>query len=178
MIEFYGKLSSYVARAAERMRRRYYARYLAALAALCALCALIAGLQSGLRGWLIPLIAGLQSGLRGWLIPLIAALVLAGVTVALWLWPVKDPPRSAVRVTVDADAGTLTVVQQVGGKEVKKQRPLRKVRRVYKGRFCYVVVLTDLGSAVICERNLLRKGSCEFFEYIFAKQLREKEICK
>ena len=163
MIEFYGKLSSYVARAAERMRRRYYARYLAALAALCALCALIAGLQSGLRGWLIPLIA---------------ALVLAGVTVALWLWPVKDPPRSAVRVTVDADAGTLTVVQQVGGKEVKKQRPLRKVRRVYKGRFCYVVVLTDLGSAVICERNLLRQGSCEFFEYIFAKQLREKEICK
>lgn len=159
MVEFYGKLSDAVARAAERLRRRYYARYIAVLAALCAAVALVAGLQSGLRGWLIPLIA---------------ALLLAGVAAALYFLPAKAPARGAVRITIDADAGQMIVVQQVGGKEVKKQRPLHKVRRVYKYRSCYAVVFTDLGSAVICERSLLKRGTFDFFEHLFAKQLREK----
>ena len=161
MVEFYGKLSDAVARAAERLRRHYYARYIAVLAALCAAVALVAGLQSGLRGWLIPLIA---------------ALLLAGVAAALYFLPAKAPARGAVRITVDADAGTLTVVQQAGGKEVKKQRPLRKVRRVYKSPLCYVVAFTDLGSAVVCERSLLRKGTPAFFEHVFAQKLCEKDV--
>ena len=159
MVEFYGKVSDAVARLAERLRRRYYALWLAALALLCAVVAVAAGIQSGVRGFLVPLVA---------------ALLLAGVAAALYFLPVKKAKGELVlRVTADADK--LTVVQYLPGREIRRTRPLRRVRRVYRTRYCYFVLFSDIGSAVVCERSLLKKGTFERWEALFGKRLKEKE---
>lgn len=162
MIEFYGTLSVYTARQAERLRRRYYGRWIAALAALLAVCAVIVFFTSMQK--------------LAFLVPLVCALVLAGAAAWLYWRPVRSPARAELRVVVDADAGKLTVVQYLSGKEVKNERPLARVRRVYKAPFCYYIVFRDLGSAVVCERSLLKKGTFDFFEYVFAEKLREKDF--
>lgn len=162
MIEFYGTVSDTIARGLERLRRRYYALWLAALALLTAVVAVVAGIQSGLRGFLVPLIC---------------TAVLAAAAGALYFLPVKrQKGKLVLRVIVDADAGKLTVVQYLPGKEIKKERPLARVRRVYKSRFCYLLVFGDIGSAVVCERSLLKRGTFDLFEFVFSKKLQEKEL--
>ena len=162
MIEFYCTVSVTIARCIERLRRRYYALWLAALALLTAAVAVVAGIQSGVRGFLLPLIS---------------AAVLAGLAAALYFLPVKrQKGKLELRVIVDADAGKLTVVQYLPGKEIKKERPLARVRRVYKSKFCYLLVFSDIGSAVVCERSLLKRGTFDLFEFVFSQKLKEKEL--
>ena len=143
MIEFYGIVSDTIARGIERLRRRYYALWLAALALLTAAVAVVAGIQSGVRGFLLPLIS---------------AAVLAGLAAALYFLPVKrQKGKLELRVIVDADAGKLTVVQYLPGREIKKERPLARVRRVYKRSFaicsCSAMSAAPSYASAACSRG-------------------------
>ena len=163
MIEFYGTVSDTIARGIERLRRRYYALWLAALALLTAAVAVVAGIQSGVRGFLLPLIS--------------AAVLAVARRRAVFFSPSKRQRGSwSCASFVDADAGKLTVVQYLPGREIKKERPLARVRRVYKSKFCYLLVFSDVGSAVVCERSLLKRGTFDLFEFVFSQKLKEKEL--
>ncbi len=160
MIEFYGEISDYTKRRAEKLKRKYYAKWLFVLAcipaALCVVSAVTSGKFIGM---------------------LVFAILLVGAGIFLFFSP---PGRSyekqkwIFRVVIDGD--TLIFTQYIGQKTVEKKRKIDAVKRVIKTDFCYFVVFNDIGNAVILERCLLKKGTFDLLESIFRGKICEKQM--
>ena len=60
--------------------------------------------------------------------------------------------------------------------------PVKDVKRVLDYGECYYIIYTDMGQAIICQKDLLREGTLEEFEEIFAGKIkrrgRAKKQCK
>ena len=159
VIEFYGELTDYTLRRADKLKKRHYSIYFFVLAALlAALCAL----SGALGGEFVTL--------------LVFAVLLGGAGAFLFFGPMKRNIKNKVRCRVYIEGNTLTWEQYLPQKTITKVKKLDRVKRVVKTDFCYFVVFNDIGNAVICERCLLKKGTFTAFEALFAGKLREKEM--
>ena len=98
MIEFYGEVSAPTQRLAERLRRRYFARWLLVLAALAA--AVTVGTAFG-GGW-------------GWVAPLVCTALLCAV--AAWLFFKAPRLRGAWLLRVRIEGESLVFTQYLGEK--------------------------------------------------------------
>ncbi len=158
-VEFYGEVSEHTKKLADKVKKRSYARLLAALALLLAVAAVFAGVFRA--GW-------------------IALAVFAVLLAALAAWLYFSPPKKAVKgqwlLRICVGGGYIRFVQYRQGGETERKRPLQAVRRVIKTSYCYYIVFSDVASALICEPAMLREGTLEAFEAHFAGKLREKEI--
>ena len=160
MIEFYGEISEYTRRRAERLKRRYFSKWIGVLALVAGGVAALSGATGG-----------------GFVVPLVCAGVLLAAALLLYFLPVrKNRGKTGWVFRVTVEGGDLTFVQYLPGKTTKKTRKVGAVKRVIKTDFCYFVVFNDISNAVICERCLLKKGTFDQFESIFAGKIREKEI--
>ncbi len=154
MIEFYGEVSAPTQRLAERLRRRYFARWLLVLAALAA--AVTVGTAFG-GGW-------------GWVAPLVCTALLGGVSA--WLFFKAPRLRGAWLLRVRIEGESLVFTQYLGEKTRERTFRIAEAKRVYKGEYCYFIVFGDIANAVVCERRLLKKGTFAQLESLFAGKVR------
>lgn len=159
MVEFYGEVSDYTRRRTDRLKKRYYAKWLAALALL------LAGVT----------VAAACTGGNFW-VALAFTLLLAGLAALLYFLPLKNNVEGSLLLRVRVEDGKIAFTQYIGGKEIKKTRRVEAVRRVYKTPFCYYIVFGDIAGAIVCERCLLKKGTFEQFERIFGAKVQPKDI--
>lgn len=160
MIEFYGEVSDYTKRRTDKLRKRYYAIWLAALSVLLGVAAAVSGATGG-----------------GFVPFLVFALLIGAVAAYLFFGPMKKniaAQKWKFRVTIDG--GELVWEQYLPAKTVRKVKKLDRVKRVVKTDFCYYIVFNDIGNAVVCERCLLKKGTFERFEQIFEGKIRYKYV--
>lgn len=159
VIEFYGELTDYTLRRADKLKKRHYSAYFFVL------------------GGLLGALAAISGAFGGEFIALtVFAAILCGAGLFLFFGPMKRNIKNKVRCRVTLDSGTLTWEQFLPQKTITKVKKLDRVKRVVKTDFCYFVVFNDIGNAVICERCLLKKGTFTAFEALFAGKLREKEM--
>lgn len=159
MIEFYGEISEYTKRRAEKLKKRYFAKWIGVLA-------LISGAVAALSG----------ATRSGFIVPLVCAVLLLGVAFLLYFMPMrKKDSKTSWKFRVTIEGSDLTFVQYLPGKTLEKTRKVGAVKRIIKTDFCYFVVFNDISNAVICERCLLKKGTFEQFEIIFSDKIREKK---
>lgn len=159
MVEFYGEVSDYTRRRTDRLKKRYYAKWLAALALL------LAGVT----------VAAACTGGNFW-VALVFTALLAGLAALLYFLPLKKKVEGSLLLRVRIEEGKIAFTQYIGGKEIKKTRRVEAVRRVYKTPFCYYIVFSDIAGAIVCERCLLKKGTFEQFERIFGTKVQPKDI--
>lgn len=157
VVEFYGDISDYTKRRADKLRKRFFAKWLAVLTFV-----LIVGL----------LIALFANG--GFIVFLIAAVVLGCVAAILYFAPMRktmEKYRWTFRVTVEGDFVTCTQYLE-GGKTAVKKKRLDQIKRVIKTNYCYYLVYNDISNAIICERCLLKRGTFEYLESLFTGRIR------
>lgn len=159
VIEFYGEISDYTMRRADRLKKRQYSIYFFVLGALLGALAAISGAAGGEFVTLT-----------------VFAAVLCGAGFFLVFGPMKKKIKNKVRCRVRIEGDSLTWEQFLPEKTITKVKKLNRVKRVVKTDFCYFVVFNDIGNAVICERCLLKKGTFTAFESLFAGKIREKEM--
>ena len=160
VIEFYGEISDYTKRRTDKLKKKYYAVWLAAVALLLGIAALISGLTGG-----------------RYIVFLVFTALVGGVAAFMYFGPMKknfDKSKWKCRVTIENDE--LVWEQYLPQKTVRKVKKLHCVKRVLKTDFCYYIVFNDIGNAVICERCLLKKGTFALLEAIFEGKIRTKEI--
>lgn len=159
MIEFYGEVSDYTKRRTDRLKKRYFAKWLAALALLLAAVTVAAACTGG-NFW----------------VALAFTAVLAALAALLYFLPMKKKieGRWLFRVRIEDDK--LYFTQYLNGREVSKTRRIEAVKKVYKTPFCYYIVFSDIAGAIVCERCLLKKGTFDRFEQIFGRKVQEKKI--
>lgn len=56
--------------------------------------------------------------------------------------------------------------------------PVKDVKRVLDYGECYYIIYTDMGQAIICQKDLLREGTLEEFEEIFAGKIKRRGKAK
>ena len=157
VVEFYGDISDYTKRRADKLRKRFFAKWLAVLTVV-----LIVGL----------LIALFANG--GFIVFLIVAVVLGCVAAILYFAPMRktmEKVRWTFRVTVEGDFVTCTQYLE-GGKTAVKKKRLDQIKRVIKTNYCYYLVYNDISNAIICERCLLKRGTFEYLESLFTGRIR------
>ena len=159
VIEFYGEISDYTLRRADKLKKRHYSAYFFAL------------------GGLLGALAAISGAFGGEFITLtVFAALLCGAGFFLVFAPMKKNIKVKVRCRVRIEGNTLTWEQFLPDKTIAKTKKLDRVKRVVKTDFCYFVVFNDIGNAVICERCLLKKGTFAAFESLFEGKIREKEM--
>ncbi len=161
MIEFYGEVSDYTKRRADKLKKRHFALWLGALALLSCAVTAVSAATSG-----------------RFVVFLICTLVLAALAACLYFLPMsKKPFKDVWKFRVVVENGVLTFTQYLPGKTVEKVKKLDRVKRVIKTDYCYYVVFNDISNAVVCERCLLKKGTFAAFESLFPpEKMREKNI--
>ena len=159
MVEFYGEVSDYTRRRTDRLKKRYYAKWLAALALL------LAGVT----------VAAACTGGNFW-VALAFTLLLAGLAALLYFLPLKKKVEGSLLLRVRVEDGKIAFTQYIGGKEIKKTRRVEAVRRVYKTPFCYYIVFSDIDGASVCERCRLKKGASEMVGRSFGAKVQPKDI--
>ncbi len=144
------------------MRKRYYAVWTAVLTVIVGALAVIAGFTNG----------------QYIMFTVFAALLLA-LTALLFFAPTSKSlakEQWLFRVQIDIEEGVLKFTQYAGGREIAKKRELARVRKVVKDDRCYMLYVPNAGSLVICQNNLLKKGTFTELEALFAGKLyKEKE---
>ena len=161
VVEFYGDISDYTKRRADKLKKRYFAKWLAALTVVLVVGLLIALFANG-----------------GYLVFMIAAIVLGCVAAGLYFAPMKktmDKFRWTFRVTIEGDFVTCTQYCE-GGKTVVKKKRLDQIKRVIKTNYCYYLVYNDISNAFICERSLLKRGTFEYLESLFMGKIRVQSV--
>lgn len=159
-IEFYGEVSDYTKVRVDKIRKRYFAKWIAALAVVLAVAAIIAAFFAD-----------------GFIILVVFAVVLAAVAAFLYLTPLKqsmEKNRWLLRVTIGED--DVTFIQYLPGKEVRKVRKFSQVKRIIKTKYCYFIVFNDIANAFVCERSLIRRGTLDAFERLFEGKIRARDI--
>ncbi len=157
VVEFYGDITDYTKRRTDKLKKRYFAKWLAALALLLVIAMLVALFANG-----------------GFIAFLVAAIVIGVVAGALYFSPMKktmDKTRWTFRVHIEGDFVTCTQYCE-GGKTVEKKKRLDQIKRVIKTNYCYYLVYNDISNAFICERCLLKRGTFEYMESIFMGKIR------
>lgn len=159
-VEFYGEVSEYTKKRADKVKKRSYARWLAVLALLLAVAAVLAGVFRA-----------------GWIALAVFAVLLAALAVWLYCSPLKKSmAKEKWLLRISVGDGYIRFVQYGKGGERERKRPLQAVKRVIRTDYCYYIVFSDVASALICEPAMLKKGTLEDFEAQFAGKLRVKEI--
>lgn len=159
VIEFYGELTDYTLRRADKLKKRHYSAYFFVL------------------GGLLGALAAISGAFGGEFIALtVFAALLCGAGFFLFFGPMKKNIKNKVQCRVRIEGNTLTWEQFLPEKTITKTKKLDRVKRVVKTDFCYFVVFNDIGNAVICERCLLKKGTFAAFESLFEGKIREKEM--
>lgn len=159
-IEFYGEVSEYTKVRVDKIRKRYFAKWIGALAAVLALAAVIAAFFSS-SVLLLLIFAGLLAAVAAWLA----------------FSPLKksmEKERWLFRVTIGEE--DVTFVQYLPGKEVRKVKKFNDVKRVVKTKYCYLIVFNDIANAFVCERQLLKRGTLDAFERLFEGKIRARDI--
>lgn len=157
MIEFFGEISAACKKNTERRRKRYYAVWTCALAAVVAALAVIAGVTDG-----------------QYVMFTVFAALLAALTVYLFIAPVsKSLSKEEWLFRVEIEEGVIRFTQYVNGREIVKKREVRKVRRVVKDGRCYLLYAPNAGSIIVCQRNLLKRGTFDELEALFAGKIKE-----
>ena len=110
MVEFYGEVSDYTRRRTDRLKKRYYAKWLAALALL------LAGVT----------VAAACTGGNFW-VALVFTLLLAGLAALLYFLPLKKNVEGSLLLRVRVEDGKIAFTQYIGGKEIKKTRRVEAV---------------------------------------------------
>lgn len=159
-VEFYGEVSEYTKRRVDKVKKRSYARWLAALALLLAAAAVLAGIFRA-----------------GWVALAVFAVLLAALAAWMYFSPLKKSmAKEKWLLRICVGEGYIRFVQYRQGNGAERKRPLQAVKRVIKTHYCYYIVFSDVASALICERAMLKSGTIEGFEAQFAGKLQEKEI--
>ena len=156
VVEFYGDITDYTKRRTDKLKKRYFAKWLAALALLLVIAMLVALFANG-----------------GFIAFLVAAIVI-GVVAGRCIFPdEKDDGQNPLdfRVHIEGDFVTCTQYCE-GGKTVEKKKRLDQIKRVIKTNYCYYLVYNDISNAFICERCLLKRGTFEYLESIFMGKIR------
>ncbi len=162
MIEFYGEISMPCKVMADKLKKKYYAFWILILTLIVLAMAIANGVAEGttLRG---PFIAYA-----------IFTVLLAALSVYLFIAPTgKSLARAQWLFRVQIEEGMIRFIQYTGDKEVEKKRELKKVRRVVKTKHAYLLYLPDAANVVICQRNLLKKGTFDELEALFRGKIRE-----
>lgn len=157
VVEFYGDISDYTKRRTDKLKRRYFAKWLALLTGVLVVGLLIALFANG-----------------GYLVFLIAAVVLGCVSAGLYFAPMRktmEKFRWTFRVTAEGDFVTCTQYCE-GGKTVVKKKRIDQIKRVIKTNYCYYLIYNDISNAFICERSLLKRGTFEYLESLFTGKIR------
>ncbi len=156
-MEFYGDVSEYTKRRADKLKKRYIAKWLGVIALLLAISALVAVFANG-----------------GFLVFLVFAVLLGLIAAWLYLSPLKksmEKNRWTFRVLIEGDFIYWT--QYLPNKKtVEKKRRIDQVKRIIKTNYCYYIVFSDISNAMICERCLLKRGTFDYFEQLFTGKIR------
>ncbi len=156
-IEFYGDVSEYTKRRADKLKKRYFAKWLAALTALTAVAAIVAAFANG-----------------GYIAFVVVSCVLGILAAWLYFSPMKKSmakEKWTFRVVIDGDFLYWTQYLP-NGKTVEKKRLVSQIKRVVKTNYCYYLVYNDISNAFICERNLLKRGTFDALEQLFTGKIR------
>ena len=162
MIEFYGTISDYTKRRADKLRKRYFSNWIFALAAVAAVVAIIVFFTGEEEG-------ALYTG--------ICAVVLALVGSFLRFGPMRKSVGDAkwlVRVQIEGD--TVVWMQYLPDRTIRKEKRVDAIKKVYRTKFCYFLVYNNLSNAILCERNLLKRGTFDRLEYTFEGKIRNLDI--
>ena len=102
-----------------------------------------------------------------------AALLLA-LTVFLFIAPSpKSLSKEQWLFRIQIEGEEIRFTQYLAEKEVSKKREVGKVRKVVKDERCYLLYTPNAGNIIVCQRNLLKKGTFEELESIFSGKIRE-----
>ena len=143
MIEFFGEISLACKKNADRRKKRYYAVWTAVLTAVVAGLAVVAGTTGG----------------EFVMFTVFAALLLA-LTVFLFIAPSpKSLSKEQWLFRIQIEGEEIRFTQYLAEKEVSKKREVGKVRKVVKDERCYLLYTPNAGNIIVCQRNLLKKGT-------------------
>ena len=159
VIEFYGEISDYTMRRADKLKKRHYSIYFIVL------------------GVMLGILAALSGALGGEFVALtVFAVLLCAAGVYFLFAPLKKNIRNKVRCRVTIEGDTLTWEQYLPERTIQKVKKLDRVKRVIKTDSCYFIVFGDISNAVICDRCLLKRGTFSALEAMFAGKVREREV--
>lgn len=157
MIEFFGEISLACKKNADRRKKRYYAVWTAVLTAVVAGLAVVAGTTGG----------------EFVMFTVFAALLLA-LTVFLFIAPSpKSLSKEQWLFRIQIEGEEIRFTQYLAEKEISKKREVGKVRKVVKDERCYLLYTPNAGNIIVCQRNLLKKGTFEELESLFSGRIRE-----
>ncbi len=158
-IEFYGEISEYTKRRADKLKKRYFAVWMMGIAvALFVVTAISAMFQQTF--WVI----------------LIFAVLIGGVGCFLYMSPMKKAVKEVWKARIVIDGETIFWTQYLPGREVNKQKRVSEIRRVIKTKYCYYLIYNDISNAILCERSLLKRGTFDAFEMLFEGKIRKKNF--
>lgn len=158
MIEFYGEISLSCKKVADKRKKHYFAVWTLILTVIVGALAVGNGVSGG-----------------NYLSFTVFACILAALTAFLFAAPsLGKAERSGWVCRVSIEEDTLTFIQYTDGGEVKKTRPLKKVKKVIKMKTCYLLYVPDGASIVVCQRSLLKRGTFEEFESLFRGKIKNR----
>lgn len=157
MIEFYGEIALPCKKRADKLRKRHYAVWTSALTLAMSVFAVLSGVTGG-----------------NFILFIVFACLLAAVSVFLFVAPQgKSFGKEKWLFRVQIEEGKLRLVQYAQDREIKKERELKKIKKVVLSGGCYYLYAPNAGNLILCQRNLLKKGTFEEFESLFSGRLRK-----
>lgn len=104
---------------------------------------------------------------------LIASAVIACVVVILGLWnPRKKLPfHWEYRITIEEK--NIIVESPLWTKRL--QKAVKKIKKVFDTGDCYYIIYSDIINSIVCQKDLLKEGSLQEFETIFAGKIIKKQ---
>lgn len=158
-IEFYGEISEYTKRRADRLKKRYFGQWILALAAVLLIATVVASIVQ-----------------QAFIALLVCTVAVAAVGAGLYFAPMKKAIPQPWRVRVLIDGDTIYWTQYLPGQEKQKKKRISDIKRVYRTKYCYYLVYNDIANAIVCERCLLKRGTFDAFEMLFEGKIRSKTI--
>lgn len=99
-------------------------------------------------------------------------------SVALFFVPIPDRRfLNQCHITVEIEPDWLRCDRPYHGAPYVTM-PVKDVKRVLDYGECYYIIYTDMGQAIICQKDLLREGTLEEFEEIFAGKIKRRGKAK
>lgn len=106
-----------------------------------------------------------------WELKELLVLVLLLIGVLLFTQICKPRKKLSFRweyhITIDEEK--VIVVSPLWSKPLEK--PIKKIKKVLDEGDCYYLIFADINNCIICQKNLLMKGTIEDFENLFKQKI-------
>ena len=100
------------------------------------------------------------------------------ISIVLFFVPIPDRMfLNQCHITVEIEPDRLRCDRPYHGAPYVTM-PVKDVKRVLDYGECYYIIYTDMGQAIICQKDLLREGTLEEFEEIFAGKIKRRGKAK